>query len=347
MQVSSLLLLQDRSMGPLDLSGISDQAIMETLIDGLNTTSKQQFKTIDGQYKDVCKWNGILCNGRRQVKEIMWDSTTQPQPSFTGSFSFANFPPFTKIIRIRTRESENEFFDIVFVYSDTSALPRGLTCFSIENVWIKSLDLRRLPSSLIELQAKSCGVSGSCSLTPLPRKLQTLLLSDNFLQGSISLDRLPSNLFQMDLSINDLSGSINLRSLPSGLTWLSLRRNQLSGSVEANYLPQGMYVLQLDENELSGTFVFTSPPEKLKVIDIRNNNFAAPAFVSRESFPLVEADWAAMGGGFDENGLMYTESDIAKGKVTREMGYRSFLDNKKSFADAKIKMLAEKHFSIS
>ena len=149
MQASSLLILEDRSMGPLNLSGISDQAIMEAFIDGLNDTSKQQFKTSDGHYKDVCKWNGILCNGRRQVKEIMWDSTKQHDFILMGKLSFVNFSAYINSITIHCREPGDEKFDVRFVESDTSALPCGLQRFQIKKAWIGILNLRRLPSGLI------------------------------------------------------------------------------------------------------------------------------------------------------------------------------------------------------
>ena len=221
MQASSLLFLRDRSMGQLDLSGISDQAIMEAFIDGLNDTSKQQFKTSDGQYKDVCKWNGILCNGRRQVKEIMWDSTKQHYFILVGKLSFVNFSAHIKSISIICCDPGDEKMQVQFVESDTSSLPIGMKWFHVENAWIKSLNLRRLPSGLRALQAIDCGIHGSCCLKALPRRLQGLFLSYNYLKGTICLDRLPSTLLQMDLSINDLSGTINLRSLPSALSALS------------------------------------------------------------------------------------------------------------------------------
>ena len=64
--------------------------------------------------------------------------------------------------------------------------------------------------------------------------------------------------------------------------------------------------------------MFTNPPEKLKVIDIRNNNFEAPAFVPRKSFSFVSAHYTAMGGVFDENGVLYTENGIEKCKDMRQ-----------------------------
>ena len=291
---------------------------MEALIDGLSSFNQQQFQARDGTYKDVCKWSGIQCNGRRQVTEIMWNFTKQDKFILIGKLSFVDFPPHTKGVNIYAKDSNADYFHLKFLGSDTSALPRGLESFNIENVFIKSLDLRRLPASLETLQAKSCGVSGTCCLTALPTNLQAAQLTENFLEGSISLDRLPPELISLELSFNELSGTINLKRLPKTLRWISLDNNHFYGSVDVNYLSRDMQTLFLQKNELSGIFNLTSPSENLRSISIRGNAFKCPVVVSRRAFSVVDVDYAEMGDVVDDNGVPYTLDEIELVKTRRE-----------------------------
>ena len=291
---------------------------MEALIDSLSCFSKQQFQTRDGTYKDVCKWSDIQCNGRRQVTEIMWDFTKQDKFILIGKLSFVDFPPHTKSINIDAKDSNDEYFHLKFLGNDTSALPRGLESFRIENVWIKSLDLRRLPSSLVTLQTGSCGVSGTCCLTALPTKFQVAKLTRNFLEGSICLDRLPPELNCLESSYNELSGTINLKRLPKTLGWLALDNNHFYGSVDVNYLSRDMENLHLEKNELSGIFNLTSPSKNLRSVSIRGNAFKWPVVVSRHAFSVVRVDYAEIGGVVDENGVLYTLDEIELVKTRRQ-----------------------------
>ena len=108
MQASSLLILPDRSMGPLDLSGISDQRLMEAFIDDLSYSNKQLFQTKDGANKDVCKWSGIKCDGRRKVSQISWISTEEKHLIFDGTMSFTNLPASLKSFAIQVSEPKDK-----------------------------------------------------------------------------------------------------------------------------------------------------------------------------------------------------------------------------------------------
>ena len=318
MQASSLLLLQDRSTGAVDLKDLSDQAIMEACVDGFIDTCKKNFKHQDGTYKDVCKWSGIRCNGRRQVTQIIWISEEEIELDSVGTLSLASLPRHLKDVIIEMGEPKDVLFTLELANNDTSALPRGLQSFELENVDVSgSLDLRRLPPNMKIFKANSCAVSGRCYLSALPKNLQRLLLSINALEGSVCLDRLPPSLTQIDLSFNVLSGTINLKHLPSMLTWMSLSNNQFCGSVDADYLPRDMYLMQLQDNEISGIIFTTRPPKNLKWLRIGDNAFTGVSIVSRKAFAVVEADFRSM-KTVDEHGVLYTEEDFARNDSERQ-----------------------------
>ena len=311
MQASSLLLPHDRSIGQLNVSGLSDQIIMEVLIDGFHDSCKQQFKHHDGTYKDVCKWRGIKCNGRRQVTDVTW-LEKDSEIVIDGVVHFTNLPSNLKTFIIEMPGSDNRDIDLDFEDIEASALPRSLEYFALENVGIGSFDMRRLPPNLKSVKAASSGVFGSCCLTALPKGLIELNFSDNDLEGSICLDRLPYLILKMDLSFNELSGSINLKRLPSTLSALYLESNEFCGYIDVNYLPRDLVLLYLQNNQISGTFSFACPPKKLKFLRIGGNAFTGVATVSRKAFSIVDADYATMGGVVDENGVLYTEVEIQR-----------------------------------
>ncbi|PON66264.1 LRR domain containing protein [Parasponia andersonii] len=90
-----------------------------------------------------------------------------------------------------------------------------------------------MSQSLIRLDLKHNGLSGSLAPGSLPPSLQYLSLAWNKLSGSA--DRFLSRLDQLnylDLSLNQFSGTIPGRIFTFPITNLQLQRNQFTGSVE-------------------------------------------------------------------------------------------------------------------
>ena len=310
MQASSLFLLPQRSMGPLDLRDLSEQALMESFIDGLTDHCKRQFKFHDGTYRDVCKWDGVSCNGRRQVISITLLATDEPKLSSQGAVSLASLPQYLECIYVEHVQSHDKS-ELHCVAIDTAALPRSLQSFEFENVLLNSsFDLRRLPPKMSFLKASSCAVPGSCCLTSLPRALRGLWLDRNRLHGSICLDRLPPLIMQIGLAYNNLSGTLNLTRLPYGLLTLRLGSNQFSGEVDTSFLPANISELYLDHNALHGTFRITRTPKKLKWLTIAGNDLSLPIVISRQAFPLVVSEFIDYGCAVDEHGVPYTEAEM-------------------------------------
>ena len=311
MQASSLLLLPDRSIGPLHIDYLSDQALMEAFIEGLSAQSKKKFMHADGTYKDVCKWKGVKCNGRRRVTKIEWLSTNLHPLRYPlrGTLSFEALPPCISTIKIGPIEPPDPNF-LVQSSVDTAAFPSSLKHFSAYNLQFYGVfDLRRIPPALLVLKAQGCKISGSCCLTALPKSFSALYFADNHLEGSISLDFLPKALIVLDLSYNMLSGTLSFHRLPRVLHSLYLTQNKFSGEINLNYLPHKLARLDLCANSLTGTFKLTRVPKDIDIYNIYGNNFQGPAIVSRAAYQSVKADFSLMGGVVDEHGVPYDESD--------------------------------------
>ena len=305
-------------MGQVNLTDLSDQVIMEALVEELTDQCKRHFKCRKGTYKEPCKWYGIRCNARRQVTDITWESTDNEPLFFMGAISFSNLPPHLRSIHVGTDNPDDEFFELELLSNDTAALPHTLEALEFENVETSGLiDLRRLPPSMNVFGMKSCGVVGACCLTALPRALTWLLMSSNYLEGSISLDYLPPLLTHLDLSTNNLSGMLNLKRLPRTLAGLILYENFFFGEIDVRYLPQDMAVLDIANNELSGEFKLTNPPKKLMYIIIVENSFK-PVVVSKQALPFLKADFACVGDIVRPNGVPYTAAEIERNKKKQD-----------------------------
>ena len=65
-----LFLSVDPSLGRVDYSSMSDQTLVEMLIDGFDDETKKTFQDSEGAYLDVCKCSGVECNDYERVIEI-------------------------------------------------------------------------------------------------------------------------------------------------------------------------------------------------------------------------------------------------------------------------------------
>ena len=205
-----LLHSKDPNLGRLDYSLLSDQALMEMLIDRFDDESKEEMQDVNGMYLDVCEWECVKCDGDRRVIEIDIDSS-----DVSGSLELFYVPPKVNEIYVR------------------SMFNSKLT---------GSVDLTRLPVGVNVLAFTDCRLTGKIDLTQLPNEMQFLDLQNNQLTGNIDLTRLPDEMRYMNLRENKLTGKIDLTQLPCGMQKLLLHNNQLSGPLVLKRLPPGMFI---------------------------------------------------------------------------------------------------------
>ena len=332
MQAASLFIVPNRIVCPLHLHGASDQALMEAFIDGLTEKSKHIFKNPDGSYKEVCKWKGVQCDGRRRATDINWGEITRVAQSFAGTMDFDLLPPSITCLALFHASHTMR------AALDTSALPPSMSGLILRGAGIRApIDLRRLPKFLQIFAVTSSMLTGSCSLTALPCRLTNLSLRENWLDGSIMLDHLPSTLESLDLSKNSLSGSLRLYHLPSRLALLNLNENKFYGEINFAHLLQNesLKEIHIRSNQVMGSLKIPSLPKSVDILDVTDNAFFGTAVISRATFPAVSASFAKMANVVDENGAPYTSSELRKNrrmKRPQQLSYRSEIDNLSAYS---------------
>ena len=156
MCASQLFLSADLSLGRVDYSLMSDQSLMEMLIDGLDDEIKEKYQDNNGMYIDVCGWSITRCDDHDRVIEVNIDIRYA-----NGSVDFCYIPPKVKKI---------------YVGSGNKSSLTG------------SLDLTNLPDGMQYFQLHSNELTGETDLTQLPHGIQFLDLRNNKLRGGNRLN---------------------------------------------------------------------------------------------------------------------------------------------------------------
>ena len=97
MCVFQVLLSADPSLGRLDYSLLSDQTLMEMLIEKFDDETKKEYQGKHGMYKDVCEWECVECDDHEEVVEIDINSRY-----VSGSLDLCYVPPKVNLINIST-----------------------------------------------------------------------------------------------------------------------------------------------------------------------------------------------------------------------------------------------------
>ena len=97
MSALKLFLNVDPSIGRVDCSLLSDQTLMEMLIDGFDDETKQEYQDKDGMYLDACRWSCVTCDDDQGVIQIDIESY-----DVKGSLELCYAPPNVKEIYIRS-----------------------------------------------------------------------------------------------------------------------------------------------------------------------------------------------------------------------------------------------------
>ena len=173
MCASQLLLSVDPSLGRIDYNLMSDQTLMEMLIEGFDDETKKTYQDNDGIYLDIRDWSDITFDGDERVAGIKISRL-----HVNGSLALCYVPPKVIVLEI--------------------------------SVWGKSeltgsIDLTCLPDGVQKLYLEYHQFTGSVDLTKLPWKMQVLLLRDNQLTGSLVIQKIPPSMVFMDMRNNHFS----------------------------------------------------------------------------------------------------------------------------------------------
>ena len=231
----------DPSLGRLNYESLSDQVLMEMLIDGMSEDEKEWYQDDNGNFLDVCQWNAGL-----------------------GEFKCAN----DRVSRIRFEGSE--FSEKQFPFEFTPPL---VTHFEIIGCSIHgTLNTLYLPRTLIVFEANLTELHGSLNFSALPDTLVTFDVHENNFSGEVNLNNLPVALENLDVSHNNLSGSIDIERLPPSLATVDLSSNGFTGDFRLLSFPQTLLTLIIMNCPLSGTAVLRKASGEMPFV-IENFDF--------------------------------------------------------------------------
>ena len=294
-----LFLSVDPSLGRVDYGLLSDQTLMEMLLDGFDNETKKEYQDNDGMYLDVYKWQSIKCDDDDRVSEIQINSR-----HVSGSLALCYIPPKVTVINISTSAKS------------------GLT---------GSVDFAHLPKGMQKLMLPGNQLAGEIDLTRLPDGMGSLDLRNNQLTGEIDLTQLPEGMVCFSLEYNQFTGEIDLMHLPGEMGWLLLENNQLTGEIDLTHLPDGMRALRLSDNQLSGEIDLTHLPEEMDYIFLKHNLLTGPLVIGNLPPRIFMID--VQGNHF--NAIAVVSSKVHAGIFLQESGVTSVVDESGNKVDMK------------
>ena len=214
-----LFLSVDPSLGRVDYNLLSDQTLMEMLIDGFDDETQEKYKDNDGMYLDVCKWSHVICDDNERIIHI-----DIVRVNLMGSLELFYVPPKVKSFIISSCGSSKLTGSVAL-----TQLPDGMTYLSLENSQLTGgIDLAHLPEGMKYLHLNNNQLTGEIELTRLPDGMEWLYLNNNRFTGEIDLTRLPGGMKCLYLNKNQFSGSLVIKELPQEMNVIDVRRNQFN-----------------------------------------------------------------------------------------------------------------------
>ena len=232
------------SLGRVAYSLLSDQALMEMLLEGFDERTRNKFQDNNGMYLDVCEGGCIKCDQDERVVEIDIVSIHS-----SGSVNFFYVPPKVNVLKVTPLYARSKLTGSV----DLARLPEGMEVLDVKrNQLTGGADLTQLPGGMIYLFIETNQLSGEIEFTHLPVQMNSLFLQDNQLTGGIDLTQLPDGMECLSLKNNQFTGEIDLTHLPRSMRELYLYQNKLTGEINLIHLLDGMKELFLQKNDFIG-----------------------------------------------------------------------------------------------
>jgi hypothetical protein len=238
------------TLGRLDYASLSQQALMEMLIDGIE--NKEEICGSQEGSNDITEWERVEFNDIGEVLKIDWGGFHEHRLQGTINFQWI---PSTVCELLLDHNYE------------------GLT---------GSIDLTSLPLSMNKLDLWINNFTGTINLSHLPENMEELNASYNKLSGSLDLENLPTLFKELDVHGNNFTGTVNTSNLPIGLELLWLSENQLSGGIDLRNLSVGIEALYLDKNNFSGFTDFSILPESLTFLNVSNTQLSGDIYLKED-----------------------------------------------------------------
>ena len=262
----------DQALSRFDRHLLSDQQVMELIIQDLEPVWTARFHSSDGLFLNVDRWPGITTDPERNVVSFEFAS------GFTGSLNLQAFPANIKNISIA--------FNVQL---------RG------------QLHTAHIPSTMHCIGIVKSKFDGTVDMRHLPQSLRTLTLKRNEFSGSLDLAALPKSLTSMICDHNNFSGSIRLDALSRSLAILRLDNNFLSGALFFKNIPEKLTKLNLNSNEFEGSFVWATHMPNMRELNVEHNLLYGSAIVEKGSCAVVLMKGNDFEAVFDEDGNLYED----------------------------------------
>ena len=190
---SLLLLTLDPHLGRVDISTLSEQTLMEMVVENLSDDTKKAFQDENEMFLDVCKWRIVECDEDGQVVRC------QTSCSLGGTIQLSFLP--------------RQIFDLALEMTDLSG----------------TLDTSALPASFMTFSVEDNSLHGTIDFTALPRNVESFNVATNAFTSSAVLDSLPGTIENLYVGNNKFSGTLCLTRLPQGLQRLGVSNNSFTG----------------------------------------------------------------------------------------------------------------------
>ena len=284
-------------LGRLEYNELSQQALMEMFVEGLN--SKAIFQDANGFYTDITAWIGVECNEDGEVTAICWH-TAPAEGALSGTLFYEFLPKTVREIQISEKPITGSI--------DFAQMPLQLTelyIWETQSVG-RALESTSYPPNLAIVDISTNKLTGSIITSAFPPTLVEMLAYENDFEGTLALQDLPRQMSVLSAAKNKLWGTIDFAGLPESLKELDLYENSFTDIVSMQDLPSGLEELQLYDNRLNLMPELCVWPNALKKMDFRTTR-AHGTLALEELPPCVEhfgASWNMLQGSLNLQGLI-------------------------------------------
>ena len=250
----------DKHLSRLDPSLLSQQALMEMVVDGFE--DKSAYQDEHGNYTDYSTWEGVECDEDGEIKAFNFNF-----------FARRYVSPRERKIPLPLQFLPQTLINVKF--------------FALN--FTGSLSTRDLFAGLQKLEILKCGLAGTVDFAHFPRTLERLSLDENRFCGNLDMQSLPDSMSHFSASFNQFSGPVCFANLPTSLEILNLRSNQLCGEIRLPELPIGLKIIHLSYNFFAGEVHIEPDTLNLKELDLLKNKICGSLqcfAVSKDQMPI-------------------------------------------------------------
>ena len=269
-----LSLIDPSALGRLDVTTMSQQALMECLVASGADKSSATFYDDNGNFYPIEMWKGVRLDAHGDVVTICWSD-------ISGTLPLRWLPDTTQTLQIYSNKAHASV--------DFQALPRCLRFFILHGVRVSGeVRLDGLPPHIEHIVAIDSGCTGEIALADIPETLSLIYITEHAmsridlrctaqgltiirlhyggLHGTLDFRHSPPMLEMLNLGWNALSGALRFEGLSDTLERLYLNNNAFHGTLRLDYLLPALVVLDLAQVPFTEVHIDVPLPKRLKTL---------------------------------------------------------------------------------